>query len=76
MKLIIIPRFLNSLLEDSAQVLSKLTFHRESSKAFGSKLPRVLPGQTYTYGKYMNFLKMPFKTYYNSGFLYFCRMSA
>lgn len=36
-------------LEDSAQVLNKLTFHRESSKALGSRLPRVLPGQTETY---------------------------
>ena len=36
-------------LEDSGPVLNKLTFHRESSKAMGSRLPRILPGQTETY---------------------------
>lgn len=35
-------------LEDS-NVLSKLTFHRESSKPMGSRLPRIMPGQTETY---------------------------
>ena len=36
-------------LEDSGPVLNKLTFHRESSKETGSRLPRILPGQTETY---------------------------
>lgn len=36
-------------LEDSTPVLSKLTFHRESSKDAGSRLPRILAGQTETY---------------------------
>ena len=36
-------------LEDSGPVLNKLTFHRESSKDAGSRLPRILPGQTETY---------------------------
>lgn len=36
-------------LEDSAPVLSNLTFHRESSKETGSRLPRILSGQTETY---------------------------
>lgn len=36
-------------LEDSAPVLNKLTFHRDSSKDNGSRLPRILAGQTETY---------------------------
>ena len=36
-------------LEDSALVLNRLSFHRETSKETGPRLPRILPGQTETY---------------------------